>query len=575
MFTILFTIFYACWLQICNTHIITQQEINSFMASIDGDVYNASTVEYHNITHSIDNTRNIFYPKLIVVPLNDNDIKKTINFTKTYKLPFSILGGGHNAVGWCFNNNGIVLNMQPYYTNISIIEFKHNNGSIIPAISLGAGIRWIDVYLYINQSTEFDGTYNNYNPVGGTCAGVGVMGFTLGGGISMISRSYGLSIDNILSLTVITADTHKHTLRKDTISNNKTLQRLWWALLGGGGNNFGIVTNIVTRIHQPISTDNKILYSSLMYTVYNDIHNINHAVNVTNWIKFYNIWQADLPEFIAVYALFRWDNSLYNDSKSLMFGFQSWCNEELSVCMAILSPLMQYADDNFVSEYYIVNYDHDTLLNWVAKPGLTDLRGSKAYIRNGYIPEKGINGNVITIFMDAMLNVPDINLNSFILWSHLGGKITDKSSDETSYFWRSSNYLFEVKAVYTDLDVETDIFEWTDNLLDALEPYLKGKYVNYQEEFLEDAQMKYYGDNYYELQCIKYEWDPNSFFNSSQSIGTSRCHQNTELNVLLISIVVVCIGLFLFITAVVLWKMCWKKCNKQKAQQNEMDILLS
>eukprot|EP01084_Bolivina_argentea_P287120 492638_1 len=263
-------------------------EINTFMNIINGNVYNISNEEYHNITSSVDNQRNTFYPLLIVLPINSNDIIETIKFTKYWCLKFSILGGGHNAVGWALNNNGIVLDMQ-YFNNIQITQYNET----IPSISIDAGVKWYQVYRYMKNSSK----YNISIVLGGVCPTVGVIGFTLGGGLNLVSKSYGLSIDNVLSLTLITV---QHPIREITVSNNNHLSLLHWSILGGGGNNFGVVTNIITKLHEPNNKINhKLLYTTIEYVIYDTDYEINNIENITNILLFYNNFQFyNLTDYI-------------------------------------------------------------------------------------------------------------------------------------------------------------------------------------------------------------------------------------------------------------------------------------
>ena len=87
-------------------------------------------------------------------------------------------------------------------------------------------------------------TGSSYVVVGSVCLTVGVSGFTLGGGYSMLSRYLGLAIDNLVSVTMVTANGSSVVVANSTVHSD-----LFWALRGGGGGNFGAVTRFSFQLH--------------------------------------------------------------------------------------------------------------------------------------------------------------------------------------------------------------------------------------------------------------------------------------------------------------------------------------
>src|SRR5260370_15217194 len=110
--------------------------------------------------------------------------------------------GGPSAAGYCLNGEGVVIDLG----DINQIQLLNEDGKELndatrvkegTVLSVGAGTRWISAYDFLRDRQS------PYSVIGGGCAGVGVAGFTLGGGYSFISRSYGLGCDNVKGLEFV------------------------------------------------------------------------------------------------------------------------------------------------------------------------------------------------------------------------------------------------------------------------------------------------------------------------------------------------------------------------------------
>ena len=102
--------------------------------------------------------------------------------------------------------------------------------------TIGAGAQLIDVYTGLSR--------RGATIPGGSCPSVGITGVTLGGGMGLAGRAYGLTSDNLVGAKIVTADG-----RLRTVSRNSNPDLLW-ALRGGGGGNFGVVTQLTFKIHK-------------------------------------------------------------------------------------------------------------------------------------------------------------------------------------------------------------------------------------------------------------------------------------------------------------------------------------
>ncbi len=155
------------------------------------------------------------------------DVIAGVNFARDHGLDLSIRGGGHSAPGFGTNDGGLVIDMSPMHT------VHVDPGS--KTARADAGATWGD----FNHATHAFGLATT----GGIISTTGITGLTLGGGIGYLARGFGLSVDNLISADVVTADGRFVTASADENED------LFWGLRGGGGN-FGVVTSLKYRLHE-------------------------------------------------------------------------------------------------------------------------------------------------------------------------------------------------------------------------------------------------------------------------------------------------------------------------------------
>ena len=155
------------------------------------------------------------------------DVVAGVNFARDNGLELSIRNGGHSGPGFGTNDGGLVIDMTPMRT----VHVDPRNKTA----RAGAGATLGD----FNHATQAFGLATT----GGIISTTGLTGLTLGGGIGYLSRAYGLSVDNLLSADVVTAD------GKFLTASARENEDLFWGLRGGGGN-FGVVTSLEYQLHE-------------------------------------------------------------------------------------------------------------------------------------------------------------------------------------------------------------------------------------------------------------------------------------------------------------------------------------
>ena len=164
------------------------------------------------------------HPAGIAYCRHPHDVSTCLAFASRYGVPVAARCGGHSYAGWS-STSGLIVDV----TRMSGVSVSGGTATV------GAGTRLIDLY---------SGLAARGRAVpGGSCPTVGISGLTLGGGIGVVARAYGLTCDNVQSLQIVTADGQVRTASASTNPD------LFWACRGGGGGNFGVVTSFTFRTH--------------------------------------------------------------------------------------------------------------------------------------------------------------------------------------------------------------------------------------------------------------------------------------------------------------------------------------
>jgi FAD/FMN-containing dehydrogenase len=186
-----------------------------------------------------------------VVAASAEDVASAIDFARKNGLRLVVKGGGHSYFGnsnapnslllWTRRMNAVELH------NAFVPKGAPRDISSVPAVSIGPGAIWGSVY---HKVAVEHGRYVQ----GGGCLTVGVSGFTLGGGFGSLSKNFGTGASNLLEAEVVTADGRIRTV------NDWNEPDLFFALRGGGGGSFGVVTRLTMLTHQLPETIGAVLF---------------------------------------------------------------------------------------------------------------------------------------------------------------------------------------------------------------------------------------------------------------------------------------------------------------------------
>lgn len=469
---------------------MTTSEIRALQRDISqlirGSVLDMGDLGYTD-TITIDNNRVTHEPHLVALPNDAQDVARIVRFCAQRQIKFTTRSGGHSAAGYCLNSEGIVIDTRNMN---AVCEIDNGEG-----LTIGAGTRWIKAYNFLrDQQSEF-------TVIGGGCAGVGVAGFILGGGYSFISRSFGLGSDNVTAMEVVSPNGDIITLNDSTTNKNEV--DLYWALRGGGGGNFGVLTNVDLRLHR--TRQPRLMMGQMAFPFY----------RIEEVLHFYNEWVLTLPNEMAVYGMLRqFPDPRRGGAPALTLRFTPVYNGPMAEGLELLKPLCELKPNSL--EVYAMN-----LPEWENFIGTaTQIKGHSAYIRSVIMPPKSLTTDVANICKKYMSRAP--SADSYVVWTHTGGKIKELG-DNSSYAHRDGAFTFELKSVWdsSQLQLARPNIEWAVNFFDELGKHAQGAYLNYIDPLLTDWQNNYYRHHYQRLLTVKQHWDPNGLFDFQQGIGSS------------------------------------------------------
>src|SRR5215831_10968589 len=349
-------------------NVISNKYIQKLRSEMCGKLLEAGDPGYDQ-SLVIDNGRIDLRPGVVAMCVNTQDVITAYNFAVEHDMPFTIRGGGHSAAGYCLNQGGLVIDL----TGMTGKRFDAKR----QVCWAQTGNRWHDLYIFL-QSVN-----TGYIPIGGGCPTVGIPGFMLGGGLSFVSRSYGLSIDNLVSIEIVTPDGKLRKISAE--SKSKEEQDLWWACRGAGGGNFGIAVAFELRVHKPPTAT--MLCGQIRYP----------AAAAQDVLGFYNEWIETVPDELAVYGFMGpVAEPAHPNIKIHTVGLTPIFNGDARQGIDLIAPILKFPTV-FVNLYNMSLPDFE-IYNGL----LTVVAGKQGYIRSGYMPPKAFTSSAIETLTGAM-----------------------------------------------------------------------------------------------------------------------------------------------------------------------------
>lgn len=459
--------------------VIAEATVTAFKASLRGPLL-MSHDESYDAVRQIWNGMHDKRPALIARCTGVADVMDAVNFARTHNLLVAVRGGGHNVSGAASCDGGIMI-------DLSLMKGVH-----VDAKTKRARVQGGAVLGDMDRETQVFGLA----APGGNVSTTGVAGLTLGGGLGHLRRKYGLAIDNLQSVDLVTADGTFLTASAEENSD------LFWGIRGGGGN-FGVVTSFEFRLH-PVGP--LVTLCAAWYSV------DNAAELLAKWSAF----METAPEEFSGLALI-WTvpaapgipEEHHGKRAIVLAGVHCGALEEGA---RIIQPLRELGtpllDMSGPLPYAAVQAAFDPFFP----------KGQRQYyFKSRYL--KSLDSATIAALLPRAINPPAPSV-LIALW-HYGGAMQRVTSTETAFMGREASFLFSVDAVWDDPAQTDEVLAYSRAFLAEMEPYSTGGlYVNFAglgeegEKLVKDA----YGANYQRLVALKNKYDPTNLFRLNQNI---------------------------------------------------------
>jgi len=399
------------------------------------------------------------------------DVVDMINLTRHLGLELAVRGGGHNVAGRATIDGGVMIDVSP-------MKGIHVDPSARLVRAQG-GVTWGE----LNRETQLHGLA----VTGGVVSSTGIAGLTLGGGLGWLMGKFGLALDNLRAVEVVTAE------GKVLRASSDQEPDLFWAVRGGGGN-FGVVTSFEYQLHPvgPAVTAGPI------------VHPIDRARAL---LEFYRERTKGLPDEHTVFATL---THAPDGSGTEVAAFVTCHCGSMEDAEKAMRPLKQFASPILDAVGPMPYCQLNSMLD------ANYPKGALNYWKSSFLTE--LSDPAIGTMIDCFARCP--TPMGQLLLEHIHGAAARIGADETAFPHRREGYNFLVLAQWVQPADTSRCVAWARETYERMRPFFaSGRYVNYlDDDEMGDPVTAAYGPNYRRLQRIKSKYDPKNFFRMNQNI---------------------------------------------------------
>ena len=409
-------------------------------------------------------------PELVVRPLDVDDVVAAVSFAGEADLPIAVRGGGHSVAGHCIGEGSLVVDLRLMRGVVVDPEAR--------TATCGGGSLWED----FDPPCQRAGLATP----GGTFGDTGVGGLTLGGGIGHLIGLHGLTLDNLLVATVVTAD-------GETVGASESENAdLFWALRGGGGN-FGVVVDFTFQLH-PVG---QLLGGALTY----DLEDTETVVATWRDVM------ATAPDELALFAMVsrsaiagaRGEGGLISVA---YFGDLDEGREAIRPLYDRLAPVADGVRPMYYAE-------------------LQDMFGRMPFGLRNYWSGRFLHELPDDVIELTASHFADPEATGSVLFEPIYGAAASVPPEATAFAGREARHNATFTSAWTDPQDDDRQVRRARSFSEALAPWaVGGGYVNYASESAGDGMETEYGaQRLRRLRDVKRRYDPDNRFRFNHNIS--------------------------------------------------------
>jgi FAD/FMN-containing dehydrogenase len=456
---------------------LPEDTIRKFKESLRGELIRSEEAGYDD-ARSVWNAMIDRRPPLIARCLGVADVVAAVNFAREHGLLLSIKGGGHNISGLAVCDGGLMLDMS------------RMRGVWVDATTRAARAQAGCLLGDVDRETQLHGLA----AVLGFVSNTGIAGLTLGGGFGYLTRRFGWTSDNLLSMEVVTAD------GRVVRASEKDNADLFWGLCGGGGN-FGVVTGFEYKLY-PVGPE--VMAGAIAWRA-------EYAGEVLEMLR--TLMEEAPPELVCVAGLrlappAPWlSKDIHGKPIVALFVCHTG---ELSAGEKLVAPIKAFGSpvgDIVQRRTYV---SQQSLLD------ATQPKGRRYYWKSEYLPKLQAELLAKTIRHAEVIASP----HSAIILFPVDGALNRLPEDHSAAGNRDTDWLLNITASWEKAEDDKTNIEWARAAWRDMRSFSTGgTYVNFlTEEESDDRIQAAYRKNYGRLVEIKSKWDPDNLFRVNKNI---------------------------------------------------------
>ncbi len=413
------------------------------------------------------------YPVVIDYCQNEADVSNAVLWAREHNVPIRIRSGAHNYEGYSNGNCTLVIDIS----EMNAMEIDECEG----VLRVQAGVTNGQVYGFVSS--------RGYPFPGGTCPTVGVSGFASGGGWGLSCRMFGLGCDNLLEIRMVNFEGNVLTV------NRMCNADLFWALRGGGGGNFGVITGMAFKLPPRV---NRVTLIEIDY-----LH-----VSSQEQVRFLQTWQHWLASADNRMTLIA---RIYNSEsdglamlvRGIFYGEPEEAKQILSCFLAL-----ENAESNLE---YVSFLEAVTIIGSSYPPFEKFESVSRFALRE-------LTVNECETLAEIVSRPPQGSVFAGVSLYALGGMVSDIDVNETAFFYRRAHFILWLETVWDNDRFAQENMDWINLWFPCFASMTDGSYVNFPYDELPCYLEEYYGAHAGVLCKIKEKYDPMNVFTFPQGI---------------------------------------------------------